>query len=169
MTYPVGPSVTPGELVLRIALDENGVKEDPPGSNRGPRVDRYLVAAGLDPEKGSYPWCAAFVSWCMLEVALRLGKLAFRGSASVEGLHLHNPDLLLPPGADPWPGDIFLHFGEGGHNHCGFVTRPVKVGGTLVGCGTFEGNTDKAGSRTGGQVMHQNRPVTYLTAFLRPA
>lgn len=164
MTYPVGPTITPGQLALRIALDENGVAEDPPGSNRGPRVDRYLVAAGLDPERDSYPWCAAFVTWVMLEVALRLGPMQFRGSASVEKLHLLNPELQLPPGADPWPGDVFLHFSPHG-NHCGFVTR-LNHDGSIA---TFEGNTDRAGSRTGGQVMHQNRPPGYATAFLRPA
>lgn len=166
MTYPVGPSITPGELVLRIALDENGVREDPPGSNRGQRVDQYLRAVGLDPEGGSYPWCAAFVSWCMLEVALRLGPGHFRGSASVEGLHIHNPELQVPVDGTVWPGDIFLHFGEGGHgNHCGFVTR-ANPDGSLA---TLEGNTDRAGSRTGGQVMHQHRPPGYASVFLRPA
>ncbi len=39
-----------------------GVKEEPLGSNSGPRVDEYLKYAGISsPNK----WCAAFVNWCL--------------------------------------------------------------------------------------------------------
>lgn len=161
VTKPYRIAVSLGELALSIALGEAGVKEDPPGSNRGERVDVYLRAAGLDPAQDSYPWCAAFVSWAIREAALRSGgPYRWRGSASVANLLKRNRSLAV---VLPKPGDVFLHLGEHG-NHTGFVTG-VTADGALT---TFEGNTDRAGSRTGGQVMHQNRPHGYADAFLRP-
>ena len=61
----VPPNATaPSQLlatVLQLASREVGTLEDPLGSNRGPRVDQYLRAVGLNPADGSFPWCAAFV------------------------------------------------------------------------------------------------------------
>ena len=59
--------------MLRIASGEVGVREDPPGSNRGPKVDEYLKSVKLKPAGGSYAWCAAFVYWCFREAAKSLG------------------------------------------------------------------------------------------------
>ncbi len=46
-----------------------GEESTPPGSNRGPRVDQYVTAVGLDPSDGSFAWCAAFVYWCFQQAA----------------------------------------------------------------------------------------------------
>ncbi|MGH7391749.1 MAG: peptidoglycan-binding domain-containing protein, partial [Candidatus Rokuibacteriota bacterium] len=59
---------------IGIAAAEVGVLEQPPGSNRGPRVDQYLRAVGLDPAGGSFAWCAAFVYWCFDQAAHGLGR-----------------------------------------------------------------------------------------------
>jgi hypothetical protein len=155
-----GPPITPGRLALAIALDEVGAKEDPPGSNRGPRVDQYLRAAGMDPDQGSYPWCAAFVCWAFRMVVPRLGPLRFQRSAGVAKLLERNQDLVIED--SPEPGDVFIHLGPDGKGHTGFVT-----GVTASGITTLEGNTNSKGSRTGGQVMHQNRPASYVNAYLR--
>jgi hypothetical protein len=154
--------VTLGELALNIALGENGVCEKPPGSNRGLRVDVYLRSVNLDPEKESYPWCAAFASWAVREAMLRAGgPFRWRGAGRVIDLLEHNRALAV---VMPQTGDVFIHLNEDGHGHCGFVTGVSPLGGIL----TLEGNTDRAGSRTGGQVMHQNRPPEYVHSFLRP-
>ena len=50
--------------MLDVAASQIGVREEPPGSNRGPRVDEYLCAVGLNPAAGSFAWCVAFVYWC---------------------------------------------------------------------------------------------------------
>jgi len=81
---PIGRSaalVADGEL-------QAGVREQPAGSNRGPRVDQYL--RGVD-GKAAYllqgrrakpspadgwqgnPWCARFVVWCVEQAASALG------------------------------------------------------------------------------------------------
>ena len=58
-------------LALDIALAEAsaGVYEDPPRSNRGPRVDEYQTGrASL-----GQAWCLKFVHWCYTQAAVRLG------------------------------------------------------------------------------------------------
>jgi hypothetical protein len=55
-----GPATLPGPIdvpispllktTLNVAMSQVGVMEEPPGSNRGPQVDQYLKAVGLDPE-----------------------------------------------------------------------------------------------------------------------
>lgn len=45
------------QQVLALARGELGQREDPPGSNRGPRVDLYTGARTMR-------WCVAFVRWC---------------------------------------------------------------------------------------------------------
>ena len=57
---------------LTVAEGEIGQMERPPGSNRGPRVDEYVRAVGLDPA-GAFPWCAAFVYWCFGQAATAAG------------------------------------------------------------------------------------------------
>ena len=54
------PSSALAAKVLQIAADEVGARESPRGSNRGPRVDNYVKATGLNPA-GKHPWCMCFV------------------------------------------------------------------------------------------------------------
>lgn len=42
------------KATLSVASSQVGVMEDPPGSNRGLKVDEYLKAVGMDPSAGSY-------------------------------------------------------------------------------------------------------------------
>ena len=48
------------DLALQIAQGQLGQSEQPMGSNRGPMVNEYLKAVGLNP---GYAWCQAFVYW----------------------------------------------------------------------------------------------------------
>lgn len=64
---PVARSLA--ESLVRIARQELGVRESPPGSNRGPRIDEYLRASGL-PESdvlAGQPWGTAFTYWVVRE------------------------------------------------------------------------------------------------------
>lgn len=145
----------PGEA-LKVAITQVGVMEQPPGSNRGPEVDRYLKAAGLDPTKGSFAWCAAFVFWCFNEAANALqrknpvvrtaGVLDHwerAGAAGIERIaagKAHLNEALVRP------GHIFIiDTGDpGGAGHTGLIEQVVA--GKLV---TVEGNTNDGGSREG--------------------
>jgi hypothetical protein len=150
-------ATTPDALLqtaVKIAADEVGVREEPPGSNRGPRVDAYLRAAGLDPAAGSFAWCAAFVYWCFEQAARRLeranpvvrtaGVLDHWRRAGQAGItRLAAAEATADP-ARVHPGMIFvLDFG-GGAGHTGLVES--VQGGRLV---TLEGNTNDEGSREG--------------------
>lgn len=150
--------------VLELATEEIGVREDPPGSNRGAQVDRYLRSVGLDPATKPYPWCAAFICWCILTALEGLPQpRQFRTSAKCLRLVELNQALLLER---PETGCIFIHLNPDGTGHCGFVVAVNDSEGILS---TIEGNTDARGSRTGGQVMAQSRPLDYATAYLRVA
>jgi hypothetical protein len=140
--------------MLKVADGEVGVVEQPPGSNRGPRVDEYLRAAGLDPAAGSFPWCAAFVFWCAQQAAGAMGRsnpvvrtagvLTHWQRAGQAGIRrIGSADATANP-ASVRPGMIFIMDFGGGAGHTGLVER--VDGGHLV---TIEGNTNDGGSREG--------------------
>jgi hypothetical protein len=140
--------------MLEAAAREIGIMEEPRGSNRGPRVDEYLRAAGLDPAAGSFPWCAAFVFWCAEQAAQGLGRgnpvvrtagvLAHWQKAGQAGVRrIVSADATADP-ASVQPGMIFIMDFGGGAGHTGLVEQ--VDGGRLV---TIEGNTNDDGSRDG--------------------
>jgi hypothetical protein len=156
--FGVAPSVVEASpslatAALAVAVGEIGRMEDPPGSNRGARVDEYVRAVGLDPV-GACPWCAAFVYWCFDRAAVAAGvanpvvktagvldhwrRARDRGVRTITGGRAKsNPELVRP-------GMIFvMDFGRG-VGHTGFVE--AVAGGRLV---TIEGNTNDGGSREG--------------------
>jgi lysozyme family protein len=147
--------------VIDVARSEIGVTEDPPGSNRGTKVEAYLASVGLG---GGHPWCAAFVYWCFEQAAKELGidnpciktagVLDHWSSARKQGIrcitHIqasHDPLMVQP-------GMIFvIDTGDpGGAGHTGLVER--VDGGKLV---TIEGNTNNKGGREGIGVFRRNK------------
>lgn len=91
-----------GQKALEVARAEaaRGVKEEPPGSNDGPRVRQYQQGNG-----GNY-WCAHFVSWCVEQA----GRSPFGHTGSVSTLRSwgQNNGRYTPAAqAQPMPGDIF--------------------------------------------------------------
>ena len=139
---------------LAAAVKEIGVLEEPPGSNRGARVDQYLRAAGLQPTEGHFAWCAAFVYWCFGEGARRLGRgnplirtagvLDHWRRAGTAGIKRIAAAHATADPARVRPGMIFVMDSGGGAGHTGLVER--VEGGWLV---TVEGNTNDDGSREG--------------------
>lgn len=147
------------QRALELAASYIGVHEVPPGSNRGVLIDAWLRRRGLDPTKGSYPWCAAFVSGCIEDAANDLHELLqFHRSARCAVLAELNQSLWLPA---PEAGCVFVHLNADGTGHTGFVTG---VDGANMQ--TLEGNTDANGSRTGGSVCRQVRPASYAAHFI---
>jgi hypothetical protein len=153
-------------LALTIAgsADEARVREDPPESNTGPEVSRYLERAGCPPGNS---WCCAFVYYCMDEAAKELGRsnpmvktvscMGHWNRAAAKGAKLiHWKDAIDNPGLIH-AGMIFVKSSGGGLGHTGFVER--VVGGTLH---TIEGNTNGSGSREGGGVYRLRRNVSYV-------
>lgn len=153
--------------VLEVASTQIGVRESPPGSNRGHEVDQYLesVSEGL---LGS-PWCVAFIYWCFKQAAHKLGRAnPMVKTASVwthwEKAGLIDGNIVIRPDEaqqDPSllkPGMIF-HIDTGGRKgHAGLIVN--VVGDKIV---TIEGNTNDNGSREGiGVFIRSTRKIRQI-------
>lgn len=164
---------TPSPLLMRVlrvaaAEAEMRVMEQPLGSNRGPRVDEYLRAVGLNPSGGSFAWCVAFIYFCFDQAAKQLGRSNpmiktagvldhwnKAGQRKIPRLSrqkaVDNPNLVKP-------GHIFVIDTGGGHGHTGLVEK--LEGGKLL---TIEGNTNEGGSREGiGVFRRDKRKITEI-------
>jgi Putative peptidoglycan binding domain/CHAP domain len=149
------PASDLAQAVLDVARTQLHVREQPLGSNRGPEVDEYIRAVGLNPT-GDFPWCVCFAFFCYQKAAEQLGMenpmirtagvLDLWNRAGLAGvprvLHdsaINNPALVKP-------GQIFIIDTPppGGAGHAGLVEQVVS--GKLV---TIEGNTNDNGSREG--------------------
>ncbi len=171
MTVPdAPPAATTNPFItsmLQIASSLVGVLENPPGSNRGPEVDKFVKSVGLNPA-GRFPWCAAFIYYCFDQAAKQLGianpvvrtagvldhwnraaaqKVPRITSARAQG----DPTLVKP-------GHLFIMDYGGGSGHTGIVER--VIGGKLV---TIEGNTNNGGSREGiGVFRREQRKIASI-------
>jgi len=153
---------------LADAVKEIGTLESPLGSNRGPRVDRYLRSVGIDPTQGSFPWCASFLYFCFQSAADSLkvanpviktaGVLDHWNRAGREGIpRLSNIDATATPSLVQ-PGLIFVITTGNGNGHTGIVE---KVDGVQLT--TIEGNTNLDGSREGiGVFRHTMRRISQI-------
>jgi len=159
---PVVPPPPLSAAALDAARGEIGVREVPPGSNRGPEVDAYLRAVGLEPAAGSYAWCAAFVYWCFGKGAAVIGApnplprtagaLALWNGAKAGATRIAAADAQARPSLVS-PGQIFVLSTGGGLGHVGLVES--VDGGVLT---TIEGNTNDGGSREGIGVFRRTGP-----------
>ena len=107
------------------------------------------------------PWCHAFLSKILDEVGLGIGKIAYCPTGVN---HFKKAGRLF---VEPKPGDVFyLYFpSKGRYAHTGFVK--TVDGDWIV---TVEGNSNAAGSRTGGSVVSLRRKWKGTrTVFGRPA
>jgi len=156
-------SVTPTGLAgaaLGVAVSQIGIMEDPPGSNRGPRVNQYLASTGIP---GGCYWCMAFVYWCFEQAAPLVNssnlfpktagclsawsktKAKYPGKIITRAQAIANPGLVRP-------GLVFiLDYGQG-MGHTGFVTQSMSGG-----LKTVEGNTNEQASGNGVGVFALNR------------
>lgn len=171
------PKINPLTVLADIAHTQLGVHESG-GENRGPQVQLYQSATS-EPGTG-WPWCAAFVCWCVRELAgMRPGLLSCEvhqclpKEASVEGLidwALRTGQLVFTPNSatyQPQAGDIVcMKFPTGRHcGICNSASAPNLVA-TIEGntSGPYHANTDE---RNGGEVAAKTRPVSVVTSFIR--
>ncbi len=135
-------------------MGEVGVKEEPAGSNSGPRVRQYQAATNLGGT--GWPWCAAFVCWCYKTAGKPLpfptaSVGAFEAWAKQNGKMVTRPlrgDLVCYRfDADNWP------------DHIGIVERVLALpfGGKPWLVRTIEGNTAFGNDANGGQVQRRTR------------
>lgn len=147
---------------LAIALTQNGVEEVPRGSNAGKDVEAYLKSVGLG--KG-YPWCMAFVFWCVNKASAELGQanpLVKTGGVMRQWNETTLRKLPKTAIAAVRPGDIFIMDFGGGVGHTGFVEK--IIGSNVY---TIEGNTNDDGSREGYEVARRVRPASSFKGFIQ--
>jgi len=170
--HTVAPRLTaPSELLKRVltfAAGEIGTQESPIGSNRGSRVDQYLRSVDIDPTRGSFPWCAAFVYFCFQNGADALGAsnpviktagvLDHWNRAGVAAIpRISNVDATAKPSVVQ-PGMIFVLSTGNGNGHTGVVEAVDGVQLT-----TIEGNTNAGLSREGiGVFRHTKRRIAQV-------
>jgi hypothetical protein len=125
------------------------VNEHPAYSNRTPYSSWYGIIG---------PWCAMFVSWVFWHANWRLPAIrTAKGFAYcpdiVNWAKRHGCWRSSSSGYVPKRGDIVLFDFIGRPSHVGIVTGLTRDGRVA----TIEGNTNAAGSRTGGSVMRHHR------------
>lgn len=157
------------EALTEIAAKEIGVTEVN-GSNCGPRVNEYKAATWLPADKG-WPWCAAFVCWCVREALTLSGTKETKtfkrpytaGAWDFENWSLEQDESTntrKPHKNDILPGDIVIFT----FSHIGIATSAPDKNGNVR---TIEGNTDGAGSREGGAVLRKTRHVSKIRSRIR--
>jgi hypothetical protein len=153
--------------LLIIARNEIGVKEFPPGSNRGSRVEEYLKSVHLDP---GFAWCAAFVYWCYESACTGLNlvnPLPSTGSClnhwnKTTGMRITALDVFMNPELIE-PGDIFIINRKKGRGHTGIVTG---IDGAFIK--TIEGNANSFHSAEGDGVVELKRKIDSINVgFIR--
>lgn len=133
-----------GQSIARIASAELGVREQPSGSNDGPRIAEYRTATR---GAGVGPWCAYFTSWVTAQAGVPIGPDG-RGEGWVPNVERWGRDTgrWIPSGqGSAMAGDlvIFDRNGDGLTDHIGVVTGVRSDGGIE----TVEGNSSDAVSR----------------------
>lgn len=164
-------------VALGLAVTQLGVRES--GRNRGREVDAYLRSVGIDPETGSFPWCAAFVHWCFDAAAATLDRqcpvpktagvlkalaMAKAGKVTRTELATVRPRVLGPDDL-PDRGHVYYYPTGGGRGHCGIV-ESVTVDDAGIHVETCEGNTDASGTREGDGVYRRRRLVLPTWRFV---
>ena len=163
---PAAPlNITEAALALIAAATaeaNKGVREV--GKNAGPDVEKYLHCLGMT--KGS-PWCAAFVSWCVMSSrglakppkwcsgsAVSLFQMSGKNAVKVTPLDAGyqtkvKPGYIWSRAQDPAAASA-ARKGSWCQGHTGIVFAV-----DAVGFHTIEGNTNAAGSREGDGVYRK--------------
>ena len=146
-TGTAGPQ---GQLIARLAAQELGVREDPPGSNNGTRIAEYRTATA---NAGVGPWCSYFTSWVAAQAGVPIGPTG-QGEGWVPNVESWGKQTgrWVPSGSEtpPQAGDlvVFDRNGDGLTDHIGVVSGVRPDGGIS----TVEGNSsDAVSARTYGR------------------
>ena len=154
------------QKMVEIAEAEKGV-EEVGNTNCGVRVNEYKSTTWLDETK-AWPWCAAFVDWCVMQAMETDGPYTFKrprtaGAWALEDWSLEqdaSTNTKKRPGRDIKAGDIVIFR----ISHVGIALSSVRESGYVS---TVEGNTNAAGSREGQGVFTKARRYTEFKTRIR--
>lgn len=163
----------PFEELAKIAEVEIGTCESPRGTNMGQAIRKYKQVTRLNPDK-AWPWCMAFVCWCLQRFSNLCRKLVYfknppRMAAVAEffdwalksGFKIFYPSQVKAGREELRRGDIAIY----NFSHCGIV---ISVDPDLTFFSAAEGNTDRSGSREGWEVAARVRTFKDVDYFARP-
>ena len=143
--------------VLEVARSQLGVKS-------GKKYWDYVMGGGY--QNGSAtPWCACFVSWVFKQAGATCVGLPAASCTYQLYVRAKKKGKLVSK-SQAKAGDVILFdFDKNGTDaeHVGIIE---KVNSTTFT--TIEGNTNSAGSSTGGQVARKTRNKSYTFAIVRP-
>lgn len=154
-------AATPGQKVIQWANAQLGTTENPPGSNRGPKIDVWCKFWGLVAPQ----WCGCFAGYAVRVIggAKVTSWLPYAPSITADAKANRN-GLTAVPFSAARAGDL-VTFWNG--QHIGLV---VRVDGDELK--TIEGNTSSgnAGSQSnGGGVFPRTRKRSDVDVIARPA
>ena len=148
-----------GEAALKVAREYVGVKENPAGSNRVVFSEWYGITG---------PWCAMFVTYCMVKAGSKTFERARRYAYCPYILSdaKQNRGMSVVSADDAESGDVVLYSWKqnGVADHVGIVVTPPRGGVSFV---AIEGNTAIGADSDGGEVMVRQRQVRDVIAFVR--
>lgn len=139
---------TLAERALHVARSQDSVREA--GTNWGPKVSLYLRLAGIF---SPAPWCAAFVTWCLVEAGADRKKLPKFAASTYFWYAWANKTGRAR--TFPERGRVAVQNGAGG-GHIWFCLSGADPHRTL------EGNTNPGGSREGYGVFERKRHATNM-------
>lgn len=147
--------------ILEVALGEwdARVREQPPGSNRGTRVDCYLPPWWLRKHgaqaKGP-AWCAFFAGWVVHEATGRWLPGGHLGSCEELRKHALIAGEWIPrTKSGPMPGDVVLLDTDGDRGNHGHAVIVIRVSANGQDFNTVEGNS---GQRVRWGMRHMSDP-----------
>jgi hypothetical protein len=163
--------ITIAEAVAQAAESKIGVRESG-GPNKGSALKDFFEADSYDPNGSAagddgYPWCAAFVCWCV-KVAVAGRPITFQRPTTPAAYGLETWSLaqdrstwtLKPAGRDIKRGDIIVF----NFSHTGIAVSAPDYSGNFS---CVEGNTNKAGSREGDGVYRKVRNISQVRSRIR--
>jgi hypothetical protein len=154
---------------LAFAASHVGVKEQPPGSNRGPLIDKWCHATGY---AGPVPWCGCFVNACLMAGGLPSGAGWIGYTVAILNHAKHGTDGWSFHGEGA-PGDLAL-FDDGPGGDPVVHVEIVRARTSSTVYSTYGGNTSSAdGSQSDGGMVarHDNRSTQggfHIIGFARP-
>lgn len=157
-TYPI-------DELIKIAIGEIGNHEEG-GNNRGANIVKYQKATWLAPD--AWPWCAAFIDWCIMIWQARCPKMPHferpqtAGAFDLENWGKKQGFKILPEIALSKAGDIIIF----DFSHVGLVIEDQD--GDYIK--TIEGNTNGSGARdsiAGDGVWRKIRHRSLAKCFIR--
>ena len=143
---------------IEVAITQIGITESPPNSNNVKYNTWYYGREVWDGLWGTtFSWCMTFVEWCFNEAGYKLPYKTASCNALLNWYKAFQPWRIVKT---PKQNDIIIYnFG-----HTGIVESATSTTVKAI-----EGNTSISGSQdNGGMVCRKVRPISQVTAFIRP-